>query len=114
MLVQHHAKYHDGHIPELNQYSNSNRGFSQVASKHRAKYNGDRLQELKQFSGCHRGFGKDKHDDSESDLESERRGGRLVVILDGSLFYVTVSFSFLLVYDTSKKKVVYLHLKLKA
>jgi hypothetical protein len=76
MLVQHHAKYHDGHIPELNQYSNSNRGFSQVASKHRAKYNGDRLQELKQFSGCHRGFGKDKHDDSESDLESERRGGR--------------------------------------
>jgi hypothetical protein len=29
---------------------------------------------------------------------------RLVVILDGSLlFYVTVSFSFLFVYDTSKK-----------
>ena len=73
-MLRHHAKYHDGHIPDLNQYSNSNRGFSQVASKHRAKYNGDRLQELKQYSGCHRGFGKDKHDDSESDLESERRG----------------------------------------
>jgi hypothetical protein len=39
---------------------------------------------------------------------------RLVVILDGSLFYVTVSFSFLLVYDTSKKKVVFFPLKLKA
>jgi hypothetical protein len=37
----------------------------------------------------------------------------LVVILDGSIFYVTVTFSFLLVYDTSKKKVVYLHLKSK-
>ena len=36
------------------------------------------------------------------------------MILDGSLFYVTVTFSFLLVYDTSKKKVVYLQLKLKA
>ncbi len=30
--------------------------------------------------------------------------GRLVVILCGALFYVTVTFSFLLVYDTSKKK----------
>jgi hypothetical protein len=39
---------------------------------------------------------------------------RLVVILDGSLFYVTVPFSFLLVYGTSKKKVVFFPLKLKA
>ena len=39
---------------------------------------------------------------------------RLVVILDGSLFYVTVPFSFLLVYDTSKKKVLFFPLKLKA
>ncbi len=39
---------------------------------------------------------------------------RLVVILDGSLFYVTVTFSFLLVYGTSKKKVVFFPLKLKA
>jgi hypothetical protein len=38
----------------------------------------------------------------------------LVVILDGSLFYVTVPFSFLLVYGTSKKKVVFFPLKLKA
>ena len=39
---------------------------------------------------------------------------RLVVILCGALFYVTVTFSFLLVYDTSKKKVVFFPLKLKA
>ena len=48
-------------------------------------------------------------------IDSSSRGLRgLVVILDGSLFYVTVSFSFLLVYDTSKKKVVFFPLKLKA
>ena len=38
----------------------------------------------------------------------------LVPILAGSLFYVTVTFSFLVVYDTSKKKVVFFPLKLKA
>ncbi len=43
-----------------------------------------------------------------------KRAVGLVVILDGSLFYVTVTFSFLLVYDTSKKKVVFSPLKLKA
>ena len=36
------------------------------------------------------------------------------MILDGSLFYVTVPFSFLLVYGTSKKKVVFFPLKSKA
>jgi hypothetical protein len=39
---------------------------------------------------------------------------RLVVILCGALFYVTVTFSFLLVYGTSKKKVVFSPLKSKA
>ncbi len=38
-------------------------------------------------------------------IRAERRW--LVVILCGALFYVTVTFSFLLVYDTSKKKVVF-------
>jgi hypothetical protein len=47
-------------------------------------------------------------------LVARRIQCRLVVILDGSLFYVTVPFSFLLVYGTSKKKVVFFPLKLKA
>ena len=47
-------------------------------------------------------------------LVAEMPIGRLVPILAGSLFYVTVTFSFLLVYDTSKKKVVFPPLKLKA
>ncbi len=45
---------------------------------------------------------------------SLRGRARLVVILCGALFYVTVTFSFLLVYGTSKKKVVFFPLKLKA
>ena len=41
-----------------------------------------------------------KHDGDEDEGLGHLR---LVPILAGSLFYVTVTFSFLLVYDTSKK-----------
>jgi hypothetical protein len=48
------------------------------------------------------------------EADGRRHRWRLVVILCGALFYVTVTFSFLLVYDTSKKKVLFFPLKLKA